>query len=297
MNDYVKLKDGFEYRIDKFGTGLEAKSPNEDFWYSQCSGHLKILDIRPESNTNVKCLLEDNKWYHIGSNGWLVPTLEQMEKDRQAKNAQKEAKRAGSDNKDNSSSLGVGAVIAGAGAMIGSAKKAIKDFQAIDDMSQLEEASNKVFDDMQNQWAHYNNPAEETDPSWFTDNDPWEKQERKRQAELSSYNKEIVKALKKYQSSPKIYDVLVLMVGFDSKMLKTVCSKLKDNPAQTDDEFNLWAQIIVGIQQGQVTTQADFDDCMMQMEQLLNAEKGKTEKKKIGKKVINDEKKEDNTLS
>lgn len=96
--DYVKLKDGTEYKIDEFGTGLKRRdrsSSSGDHWFGQCAGRLKILDIQAESNTNVKCLLEDGKWYHIGSNGGLVPTLEQREKDREK---ERQTKEANSDN-------------------------------------------------------------------------------------------------------------------------------------------------------------------------------------------------------
>ena len=187
--DYVKLKDGTEYKIDEFGTGLKRRNlSSSDVWFGQCTGRLKILDIRAESNTNVKCLLEDGKWYHIGNNGGLVPTLEQREKDNQAKNAQKGAKLAESDNKDKSSNLGVGAVIAGAGTLIGSAKKAIKEYQSIDDMASIEEASKKVFDNMESIWANSNEPIEDDNPNWFVDNDPWEQEEKKRNAKLSNFH-------------------------------------------------------------------------------------------------------------
>lgn len=274
--DYVKLKDGTEYKIDEFGTGLKRRNlSSSDVWFGQCTGRLKILDIRAESNTNVKCLLEDGKWYHIGNNGGLVPTLEQREKDNQAKNAQKGAKLAESDNKDKSSNLGVGAVIAGAGTLIGSAKKAIKEYQSIDDMASIEEASKKVFDNMESIWANSNEPIEDDNPNWFVDNDPWEQEEKKRNAKLSNFHSEIIKALKEYQNNPMLYNVLTLMIGFDSKILKDVSDYIMSHPAQTNEEFDLWAQIIVGIQQGQVTSKKDFDDCLNQMKQLLNPSQNK----------------------
>lgn len=166
-------------------------------------------------------------------------------------------------------------------------------------MSAIEEASGKVFEDMQNMWAKNNEPMEESDPSWFTDNDPFEQEENKRKEELANYHKEIMKALKEYQNSPSFHEVMKLMIGFDSGILGVVCSKLAENPAQTNLEFDLWAQIFVGIQQGQVTTQKHFDDCLNQMAQLLKDYKGKEAKKEISKKVATNKpevKKEDDKI-
>lgn len=96
MRTYVKLNDATEYKIkeDDQTTLLYRHVPSQgsDYWHTQCTGRQKILEIQAESDTNVKCLLEDGKWYHIGSNGFLVLTLEEREKERQEKEVNKKSK-------------------------------------------------------------------------------------------------------------------------------------------------------------------------------------------------------------
>lgn len=92
--NYVKLENGSEYKIADNGKDLLHRHiPSAgNHWYIQNTGIQKIIDILPESDTNVKCLLEDGKWYHIGSDGFLTLTFEQLEKDRQEKDAIKKSK-------------------------------------------------------------------------------------------------------------------------------------------------------------------------------------------------------------
>ena len=188
------------------------------------------------------------------------------------------------DTTKSNSEFEVGTLISGVGAAIGSAKKAIKEYQSIDDMASIEEASKKVFDNMESIWAKSNEPIEDDNQNWFADNDPWEQEEKKRNAKLSNFHSEIIKALKEYQNNPMLYNVLTLMIGFDSNILKDVSDYIMSHPAQTNEEFDLWAQIIVGIQQGQVTSKKDFDDCLNQMKQLLNPSQNKMKSQSKKKK-------------
>jgi hypothetical protein len=82
---YIKLNGEQEYKISDDGTTLlnrHKPSQGSDSWYTTTvSSRNKILSLRANyTGNNVECLLEDEKWYHIGSHGGLTLTVDELNK-------------------------------------------------------------------------------------------------------------------------------------------------------------------------------------------------------------------------
>jgi hypothetical protein len=91
---YIKLNGEQEYKISDDGTTLldrHMPSQGSDYWHTTTvSSRNKILSLRANYiGNNVECLLEDGKWYHIGSHGGLTLTVDELNKKHQEKNIRK----------------------------------------------------------------------------------------------------------------------------------------------------------------------------------------------------------------
>lgn len=164
---YIKLNGEKEYKISDDGTTLldrHMPSQGSDRWHTTTvSTSNKILSLRANyTGNNVECLLEDGKWYHISSShGNLTLTVDELNKKHQEKKQKKETQSQKEEEKR--SNWGVGALIGGAGAVIGSAKKAIKEYQAIDDISGYEASANQRIQNLFDEWGERNRRAAESE--------------------------------------------------------------------------------------------------------------------------------------
>ena len=178
---YIKLNGEQEYRISNDGTELQSRhipSQGTETWYTDTrSSSYKFLSLRASHTGNsIECLMEDGKWYHFGLHGGLTLTADELNKMHQEK---KRKKDASSPNEGKKSKSGVAAFIGGAGAAIGSARNAFRDFQAIEDTSGIE----KALDDFTQGWLERerveNEERNRRDAEYKKKEERWSKKRKK----------------------------------------------------------------------------------------------------------------------
>jgi hypothetical protein len=178
---YIKLNGEQEYRISNDGTELQSRhipSQGTETWHTEnSSSSNKFLSLRASHTGNsIECLKEDGKWYHFGLHGGLTLTADELNKMHQEKKRKKEAS---SPNEEKKSKSGVAAFIGGAGAAIGSTRKALRDFQAIEDTSGIE----KALDDFTQGWLERarveNEERNRRDAEYKKKEERWSKKRKK----------------------------------------------------------------------------------------------------------------------
>lgn len=148
---YIKLRNQAEYCVsDDSKSLLYRHNPSsQDFWSTAClipTGKQVLKFRESKTGANVEVLLNDNRWYKIDSNGQsLRLTTEELEKDRNARNAQKESKNV----KDDaiSANPAKGEKKNSLRESFQNAKNAYDTFRNVDDSSKFEADANRICND------------------------------------------------------------------------------------------------------------------------------------------------------
>ena len=184
---------------------------------------------------------------------------------------------------------GLGAIVAGAGAAIGSAKKAIQEYRSIDDTSFLEEASEKIFDDMQNSWEKYNKPVDYG--NWLEET-PFDKEMREYDESLKKAKIEISKVLREYQHQCDFLLIgLSMMLGVNKKDIKYACEMFWNPMGQySDREIEKWTELFYEILQGERFTDQEIDRFKQMVNQQSEQDRPEVKQIKRSTKITNSQK-------
>ena len=265
---YIKLNGELEYKISDDGTTLldrHMPSQGSDYWHTTTtvSSSNKILSLRANyTGNNVECLLEDGKWYHIGFHGGLTLTVDELNKKHQEKKHKKETQSQKEEEKG--SNWGVRSIIGGAGAMIGSAKKAIKEYQSIDDMSEYEASANQRIQNLFDEWGERNRRAAEseriTEKRLERKDQELEKLRKKRDVISARERKKLIFSNLHYiftEASSVTQDVICKYIGInDSERMDAVSCAIKaymlslKKLGPSEKFYQCWSEIFYLIEEG-----------------------------------------------
>ncbi len=264
---YIKLNGEQEYKISDDGTTLldrHMPSQGSDYWHTTTvSSRNKILSLRANYiGNNVECLLEDGKWYHIGSHGGLTLTVDELNKKHQEKKHKKETQFQKEEGKR--SNWGVGSIIGGAGSMIGSAKKAIKEYQSIDDISGFEASVNQHFQDylenQQKEWEKSRQRDEIINKRCERKDRELEKLRKKRDVILARERKKIIFSNLHFiftETDSVTQDVICKYTGInDSERMNAVSSAVRaymmsfKKLGPSEKFYQCWSEIFYLIEEG-----------------------------------------------